>query len=265
MREIDWAKAALARNPAYEIVATDESTGVFTVRDTATGRCRRCGSKIWSPRRCRQGRPRNAGAARRPHPPERRSNPQPRPTHPSARWPRSNYRAASRPRAGAGEPLAEGPGYSITRGAGTPRPAGSARRPRLHHHAPRARQRAERARAPNRSPPTSNAAPIPSSARAIASCASMARPSSSPATPSSPRKAATSTSATRASAPAASASSRARRACTSSTAPSAARAVRTKPREGAEIYVARSTFTGVGRRFDSATMNDLGGNAYETN
>jgi hypothetical protein len=37
VREIDWAKAALARNPAYEIVATDESAGVFTVRDTATG------------------------------------------------------------------------------------------------------------------------------------------------------------------------------------------------------------------------------------
>ena len=37
-REIDWAKAALARNPAYEIVATDESIGVFTVRSTATGR-----------------------------------------------------------------------------------------------------------------------------------------------------------------------------------------------------------------------------------
>src|SRR5262245_65888037 len=36
-REVDWAKAALARNPAYEIVATDEQAGVFTVRDTATG------------------------------------------------------------------------------------------------------------------------------------------------------------------------------------------------------------------------------------
>jgi hypothetical protein len=33
--------------------------------------------------------------------------------------------------------------------------------------------------------------------------------------------------------------------------------------EGAEIYVARSTFSGVGRRFDSATMNDLGGNEYK--
>src|SRR5688572_6658847 len=37
VREIDWANSALARNPAYEIVATDEAAGVFTVRDTATG------------------------------------------------------------------------------------------------------------------------------------------------------------------------------------------------------------------------------------
>ena len=37
IREIDWAKEALSRNPAYEIVATDETAGVFTVRDTATG------------------------------------------------------------------------------------------------------------------------------------------------------------------------------------------------------------------------------------
>jgi hypothetical protein len=35
--------------------------------------------------------------------------------------------------------------------------------------------------------------------------------------------------------------------------------------QGAEIYVARSTFTGVGRRFDSATMNDLGDNTYLSN
>ncbi len=34
--------------------------------------------------------------------------------------------------------------------------------------------------------------------------------------------------------------------------------------EGAEIYVARTTLSGVGRRFDTATMNDLGGNAYQT-
>ncbi len=34
--------------------------------------------------------------------------------------------------------------------------------------------------------------------------------------------------------------------------------------EGAEIYVAQSTFTGIGRRFDGASMTDLGGNSYAT-
>jgi hypothetical protein len=33
---------------------------------------------------------------------------------------------------------------------------------------------------------------------------------------------------------------------------------------GGEIYVARSTFNGVGRRFDGGQMTDLGGNSYET-
>jgi uncharacterized Zn-binding protein involved in type VI secretion len=33
--------------------------------------------------------------------------------------------------------------------------------------------------------------------------------------------------------------------------------------QGAEIYIARSTLTGVGRRLDTATMNDLGGNDYK--
>ena len=35
--EVEWAKAALARNPALEIVATDEVAGTFSVRDTTTG------------------------------------------------------------------------------------------------------------------------------------------------------------------------------------------------------------------------------------
>ena len=37
VREIDWAKAALARNPALEIISTDEASGTFSVRDTTTG------------------------------------------------------------------------------------------------------------------------------------------------------------------------------------------------------------------------------------
>jgi hypothetical protein len=33
--------------------------------------------------------------------------------------------------------------------------------------------------------------------------------------------------------------------------------------DGGQIYVARSTFSGVGRRFDGGSMTDLGGNSYE--
>jgi hypothetical protein len=33
---------------------------------------------------------------------------------------------------------------------------------------------------------------------------------------------------------------------------------------GGEIYVARSTFAGVGRRFDGGVMTDLGGNSYQS-
>ncbi|MEZ5512299.1 MAG: hypothetical protein R3F58_00315 [Steroidobacteraceae bacterium] len=35
--EVEWARAALARNPAIEIIAVDEKTGVFTVKDVASG------------------------------------------------------------------------------------------------------------------------------------------------------------------------------------------------------------------------------------
>src|SRR5687767_13611775 len=40
VREIDWARDALARNPQYEILATDDQAGVFTLRDTTTGAMR---------------------------------------------------------------------------------------------------------------------------------------------------------------------------------------------------------------------------------
>ena len=35
--EINWARAALARNPQIEVVASDSETGVFTIRDKQTG------------------------------------------------------------------------------------------------------------------------------------------------------------------------------------------------------------------------------------
>lgn len=38
--ELDWARAALERNPNLEVIATDDAAGVFTVRDRASGEVR---------------------------------------------------------------------------------------------------------------------------------------------------------------------------------------------------------------------------------
>jgi hypothetical protein len=40
LSELDWARAALERNPNLEVLATDASAGVFTVRDRGSGEVR---------------------------------------------------------------------------------------------------------------------------------------------------------------------------------------------------------------------------------
>jgi len=119
VREIDWAKAALARNPAYEILATDESAGVFTVRDTAGGGVHtlRLQDLIAAPLppRAATAAPAAAPAAETPEhaAPDAAAEPMVAANHPADE--------AQATRAGGGEPLAEGPGYSITREAPTTR------------------------------------------------------------------------------------------------------------------------------------------------
>ena len=121
VREIDWAKAALARNPAFEIVATDESSGVFTVRDTATGTVStlKLGDLIAAPRSTATARPAEPAAAP--------AQPAQEPELPVD----SNALAADQTTdtqttetvaavpADNGAALAEGPGYSITRATGS--------------------------------------------------------------------------------------------------------------------------------------------------
>ena len=137
VREIDWAKSALARNPAYEIVATDESAGVFTVRDTATGTVQtlRLEDLVAAPEAAKvvaksepvRGARRRAGRT---------------PTCRDAAVPRARAEQPSRARRS--ERYArEGPGYSIAarRARASHR---HARRPGLLHHADGAR-RARRA------------------------------------------------------------------------------------------------------------------------
>jgi hypothetical protein len=123
VREIDWAKAALARNPDFEIVATDETAGVFTVRDTATGTMRtlKLQELVAAPA---AGKTPSSAAPADTAAPAAESPGQPTVESPDVPEDGDALAAgqttdavdqvmAQRP---AGAPLAEGPGYSISRG-----------------------------------------------------------------------------------------------------------------------------------------------------
>jgi hypothetical protein len=115
-REIDWAKSALSRNPAYEIVATDESAGIFTVRDTATGEVLTLHLKDLI------AAPLPAKESARPAPPEPAPAETPDTDDDTADALAQTTEPAELPGVDAEPPasgaLAEGPGYSITRATG---------------------------------------------------------------------------------------------------------------------------------------------------
>jgi len=270
VREIDWAKAALARNPAFEIVATDDSAGVFTVRDTVTGTVRtlRLEDLIATPLPPRAAT-RTAATPQEPAAPALAATsglePEAAAAAPAgslADQTTANLKAVP---ASDGKAVAEGPGYSITRGADTPVASNEAALEgpgysiTRHESAPGASAANAEAVASNvekRTDPiicqgdrlmridgetiefTGDALIVEKGcdlyisntnirAGGVGIIARQARV----------HIVNSSIGGTRGSYEAS---------------------------EGAEIYVARSTFTGIGRRFDSATMNDLGGNAYQT-
>jgi hypothetical protein len=270
-REIDWAKAALARNPAYEILATDESTGVFTVRDTATGTVQtlRAGDLIAAPAPAKAQATPVAAAAPPPAAEPVESPDVPNDTAAPATLDQTTE-TVEVTRASPGQPLAEGPGYSIAR--------------------------AETA-APTGAPATLEGPGYSISREAIE------RQAGTSAAASEPQAAASNVE--RRTDPIICQGNRlmhidgdtleftgdaviAEKGCDlyiSNARISAggvgiiARQARVhivnstiggtrgsyEASDGAEIYVARSTFSGIGRRFDSASMNDLGGNSYKTN
>jgi hypothetical protein len=131
VREIDWAKAALARNPEFEIVATDESAGVFTVRDTATGTVRtlKLQDLVAAPLAPKTApgdtaQPVSTAAGSQP-PVEAPEVPEDAGEAALAADQTTDVAQQSTART-AGSPLAEGPGYSISRGTGSePEAAGA--------------------------------------------------------------------------------------------------------------------------------------------
>jgi hypothetical protein len=275
VREIDWAKAALARNPAYEIVATDETAGVFTVRDTTTGDVStlKLGDLIATPRQ-----PANAAPA--PEPENDPENvPEDDPQHDDAdRLASSQTTEAAPLPPESGVPLAQGPGYSITRATGS-KPEASAEP--LEGPGYRIEKSGIEKSGVDRSGNTSTPR------QAVAGTPDMQAASGEPRTDPiicqgdrlmridgetlsftgdaviAEKGCDLYISNARIRAGGVGIIARQARVHIANSIISGMRGSY-EASEGAEIYVAQSTFTGIGRRFDNASMTDLGGNSYAT-
>jgi len=257
--EVEWAKAALARNPALEVIATDETAGVFTVRDTSSGSLYKVqlGELI-------------AG----PPPPKVAAKPAAAPATPQvpAETPVENPTPVAQPaadqttaetvvaaRTGGGAPLAEGPGYSISRGeAAAPPSTMEGPGYSITREAPTARSSEPSAEAvvvEKRSDPIicqgDRLMRIDGESIDFEGDAVIAEKGCDLYISNARIRAGGVGIIAR----------QARVHIVNSTIGGSRGSYEAS--EGAEIYVARSTFTGIGRRFDTAQMNDLGGNEYE--
>jgi hypothetical protein len=268
-REIDWARAALARNPAYEIVATDDRAGIFTVRDTATGvvTTLRLEDLIAAPRP-----PKNAPVAASPAPAE--------PVEAAAASAdalaalQTNKEAAEEAKAvpaPAGPTISEGPGYSISRGDQSPVSAAPApARPKslegpgysITREEPVARAavpdaEAVAANVEKRSDPMicqgDRLMRIDGETLEFTGDALIAEKGCDLYISNSRIRAGGVGLIAR----------QARVHIVNSTIGGSQGSYEAS--DGAQIYVARSTFAGIGRRFDGASMTDLGGNSYTAN
>jgi hypothetical protein len=259
VREIDWAKAALARNPSFEIVSTDETAGVFTVRDTGSGSLQklRLEDLVAGPAPAKVAQPAPAPVApTAPEPPV----PEPAATPGEEAAPVPSVAAVP---SGGGESLAEGPGYSITRGEpSTPPPTLEGPGYSITREEPRGepvtRQSTPDAEAVVRETRTDpiicqgdRLMRIDGETMDFAGDAVIAEKGCDLYISNARIRAGGVGIIAR----------QARVHIVNSTIGGTRGSYEVS--DGAEMYVARSTFAGVGRRFDNATMNDLGGNEYK--
>jgi hypothetical protein len=257
VREVDWAKAALARNPALEILATDEAAGVFTVRDTHTGATQqlRLEDLVAGPAPSQVAAQPAAPSPEPATPPP--VEPAAAPGEPARQTTES---VAANP--AAGQPLAQGPGYSISRGAAAvppptlEGPGYSITReepPANHQSKPSAEAIASNVE--KRTDPIicqgDRLMRIDGETIDFAGDAVIAEKGCDLYISNARIRAGGVGIIAR----------QARVHIVNSTIGGTRGSYEAS--DGAEIYVARSTFSGVGRRFDNATMNDLGGNEYK--
>jgi hypothetical protein len=263
VREIDWAKAALARNPSFEIVATDEKSGVFTVRETTTGTMRtlRLEDLIATPLP-----PKAAASAA----PAAAAQPVEQPAAPSDAAPADTLASSQTTetvagvRGGEGAPLAEGPGYSITRGAA--KGADEAHTLEGPGYSITRQEPAKRTSAPIAEEMASNVErrtdPIICQGDRLMRIDGETIEFTGDAVIAEKGCDLYISNARIRAGGVGIIARQARVHIVNSTIGGSRGSYEAS--DGAEIYVASSTFTGIGRRFDSATMNDLGGNAYQS-
>ena len=261
--EVEWAKAALARNPALEILSTDETAGTFSVRDTTTGATYKLHTQELMaaplPKLVAPAKPAETPA------PAPADTAQPETAEPEAADSQTTETlAATR---GAGESLAEGPGYSISRGhAQDVRPAPAPTIEGPGYSITREGSAAARERAPEPEEATASSVErrtdpiicqgdrlmhIDGEVMEFTGDAVIAENGCDLYISNARIRAGGVGIIVR----------QARVHIVNSTIGGSRGSYEAS--QGAEIYVARSTFAGVGRRFDTATMNDLGGNEYQ--
>jgi hypothetical protein len=266
VREIDWAKAALARNPDFEILATDEKAGVFTVRDTASGETRTLLLKdlIAAPAPAR-ATPAAAPAAT----PAASPSPESTPSAP-ADSSEPGVELAGGQTTPADAPLAEGPGYRISRGSEQSPEAAAAP---LEGPGYRIERSPGQAREPAQTPPAAvTPAAVTGERRTdpiICQGNRLMRIDGETIEFTGDAVIAEkgcdlfiSNARIRAGGVGIIARQQARVHIVNSTIGGSRGSYEAS--EGGEIYVARSTFEGIGRRFDGGSMTDLGGNIYST-
>jgi hypothetical protein len=264
VREIDWAKAALARNPDFEIVATDESTGLFTVRDTATGTVStlKLGDLIAAPRPAPAAKPAPVAAPA--------TEPVQMPELPAgadALAANQTTETVEAVPAGNGPSLAEGPGYSITRATGNkpeaaPTEALEGPGYKIEREAAAGKPAATEEESVANASIEKRSDPIICQGNRLMRIDGETIEFTGDAVIAE-KGCDLYISNARISAGGVGIIARQARVHIVNSSIGGSRGSY-EVSDGAEIYVARTTFTGIGRRFEGGTMNDLGGNSYES-
>jgi len=259
--EMAWARAALARNPSMEIVSTDEQAQVFTVRDLSNGSMYKL-----SPNDLVAG------------PPPPKVVAQPAPAAP-ANEPAANVESPAIPeeaapqttemvaasRSPTGTALAEGPGYSIHRGdAADSAPAPAIEGPgySITREGPTTRESAPRAEAVAANAVEKRNDPIICQGQRLMHIDGETMEFTGDAVIAENGCDLYISNAKIRAGGVGIIVRQARVHIVNSTIGGSKGSYEAS--SGAEIYVARSTFAGVGRRFDGGVMTDLGGNSYQS-